>query len=59
MLTECKDVIPAKERKQALFRKCVHVRGVRIQNFSAPNVDIFKGIFSGKVKFEAIRETKK
>ena len=29
-----------------------------IQNFLAPTFDFFKRIFSGKVKFEANRETK-
>ena len=50
---------PKKSVILAFFRKCGHVRGVGdIQNILAPNFDIFKRIFSGKVKFEANSESK-
>ena len=60
MLTKCKDVKPEEERKQALLRKCAHVRGLGeyVQNFLAPTFDIFLRIFSGKVKFGANKEAK-
>ena len=53
-LTECKYVKPGKG--QTLFRKCVHVRGVYLE-LLAPIFNT-KRIFSGKVKFEANKETK-
>ena len=40
------------------FLENVSVWGKYIQNFLAPNFDIFKRIFSDKVKFEANRKTK-
>ena len=58
MLTECKHVKPEKERKEALFRKCIHARGVYSELFSTQFCHFFERIFSGKVEFDANRKTK-
>ena len=44
MLTEYKDVKPEKERKQALFKKCVHVKGV-YSKLSSTKFWHFLGVF--------------